>query len=104
MQNTCGENHSKDNNLGFKAYFLCRQIGAGEYSFVWHFQLLGTGVHHSTSSSGSGQEVIQKLSLGGGSDYKKAPYVAWDTICQPKKKGGVGIRNLMCGIMDVLQS
>ena len=37
---------------------------------------------------------MQELPLGGGGGYKKALYVAWDTIYQPKKKAGLGIKNI----------
>ena len=29
-----------------------------------------------------------------GGEYRKASYVAWDFVCQTKKKGGSGIKNL----------
>jgi len=32
--------------------------------------------------------------MGGEAEYKKAPYVAWDTICKPKNQRGLGIKNL----------
>jgi len=29
-------------------------------------------------------------------EYKKSPYVAWDSTCTPKKYGGLGVKNLEC--------
>jgi hypothetical protein len=38
---------------------------------------------------------IQRIFLwGGGIDCKKVCWVSWDRICQPKEKGGLGIKNL----------
>lgn len=30
---------------------------------------------------------------GGTADYKKPPYISWDTICLPKKFGGLGLKH-----------
>jgi len=30
----------------------------------------------------------------GTAEYKRAPYVSWDTVCTPKKFGALGIKNL----------
>ena len=47
------------------------------------------------------QAVIDKVTKlcrnflwGSEGEYRKAPYVAWDLVCLPKKKGGLGIKNL----------
>ena len=38
---------------------------------------------------------MQKFPMGGGeSGYRKAPLIAWETACTPKKYGGLGIKNL----------
>jgi len=31
---------------------------------------------------------------GGDDHYKKAPYVAWEEVCKPKKYGGLGIKHM----------
>ena len=47
------------------------------------------------------QAVIDKITKlcrnflwGGEGEYKRAPYVAWDSVCLPKKQGGLGIKHL----------
>ena len=32
--------------------------------------------------------------MGGGLDQKKIAWVKWDTICLPKDKGGLGIKDI----------
>lgn len=39
-------------------------------------------------------KVCRNFLWGGEAEYKKAPYVAWNTICQPKNQGGLGVKNL----------
>ena len=47
------------------------------------------------------QEVITRITQlcrnflwGGTADYKRPPPISWDTICTPKKYGGLGLKNL----------
>ena len=38
-------------------------------------------------------KVCRNFLWGGEAKYKKALYVAWNTICQPKNQGGLGVKN-----------
>ena len=47
------------------------------------------------------QAVIDKVNKlcrnflwGGEGEYRREPYVSWDAVCLPRKKGGLGIKNL----------
>ncbi|GAU51457.1 hypothetical protein TSUD_413540, partial [Trifolium subterraneum] len=40
--------------------------------------------------------IQRRFLWGGRSDIKKICWVSWDTICLPKDKGGLGIKNLNC--------
>ena len=40
-------------------------------------------------------EAIQRRFLwGGGSEHRKIAWVNWKTVCQPKDKGGLGIKDI----------
>lgn len=38
-------------------------------------------------------QICRNFLWSGNSDYKKAPYIAWDHVCRPKKHGGLGIKD-----------
>lgn len=40
------------------------------------------------------EQLCRNYLWSGAVDYKKIPYVSWEKICQPKKKGGLGLKNI----------
>ncbi|KAL9241040.1 hypothetical protein vseg_015199 [Gypsophila vaccaria] len=40
------------------------------------------------------EAICRNFLWDNGPDYRKTPLVAWNTVCQPKAEGGLGIRNL----------
>jgi hypothetical protein len=40
------------------------------------------------------ESIQRKFLWGGGLENNKMCWVSWDRICQPKEKGGLGIKNL----------
>ena len=39
-------------------------------------------------------KLCRNFLWGGEGDYKRVPYVAWEYVCLPRKKGGLGVKNL----------
>ena len=70
------------------------KIDAGEYSFVWYFQFLAQVFILPQAVVDQVKKPCRNFRWGGEGGYKKASYVAWDSVCQTKNKGGLGIKNL----------
>jgi len=40
-------------------------------------------------------KLCKNFLWGGEVNYSKIPYVGWDRVCNPKKQGGLGIKNFL---------
>ena len=39
-------------------------------------------------------QICRNFLWGGDAGYKRVPYIAWETLCTPRKQGGLGVKNL----------
>ena len=80
--------------MGFQTHVICWENGASQLSFIWYVQFLGSSFYFASSCHFKSYTAVQKFLWGGEAEYKKAPLIAWDTACTPKKHGGLGVKNL----------
>lgn len=77
-----------------KAHLIPREAGINQFSAFRDVQLLGADLRPSTRGNHEHNQNMPKLPMGGSATYHRIPYVNWDSICQPKARGGLGIKHL----------